>query len=197
MQTYGGAFESNQSENTYHAFTAGGIQVLVLFLEFGPRDAVLAWAAEVTQTHSEHMTIVVTHGYMNFLDQRLKDGMRHSPTNGYGLGTDANDGEDMWEKFISQHANIRMVLCGHSGSSSSHEFGADGAGYLESTGIHGNTVYQMLSNYQYYHFSQSGYIRMLKFITGAESRVEVRSYNPTYKRYHADPQDTFTIPFTF
>ena len=42
--TFGGAFEPGKLENTYHLFSAGGRDYIVIALEWGPRDPVIAWA---------------------------------------------------------------------------------------------------------------------------------------------------------
>ena len=47
MTTFGGVFEEGNLENSYHMFSAGGVDFLVLALEFGPRAEVLSWADEI------------------------------------------------------------------------------------------------------------------------------------------------------
>ena len=42
--TFGGVMEPNRMDNTYHLFSAGGADWLILACEFGPRDSVVTWA---------------------------------------------------------------------------------------------------------------------------------------------------------
>jgi len=70
LSGFGGVFESNKLDNSYHYFGAGGLDWLVLALEFGPRDSVLAWANEVVTNHPAHRVIVTTHAHV-FTDDTL------------------------------------------------------------------------------------------------------------------------------
>lgn len=196
MGTYGGCYEEGKSDNTYHRFSAGGKLWLILLLEFGPRDEVLDWASTLTATYSDHLVIMVTHGYLDEQEFRLDHGDNHSPDNGFGL-SDVNNGVEMWEKLVSQYENFRMVLCGHTGRSSSGEAPADGGALLRSRGVHGNTVYEMMANYQYYSFSESGFLRILRFHINPPS-VDVITYAPCFDRYYEDSQHQFSlIPFKY
>ena len=50
--TLGEVFESGKIENSYHLFTADGLDWMIVSLEFAPRDAVLVWANQVVSQHS-------------------------------------------------------------------------------------------------------------------------------------------------
>lgn len=190
MESYGGCYEEGRTENSYHRFSAGGYKWLVLLLEFGPRDEVLEWANSLAVDYSDHLIIMVTHGYLDPEDFRLGPGDGHSPDNGYGL-SDVNNGVDMWEKLVSLHVNFRIVLCGHTGSST------DGAGLLVSRGINGNRVYEMLANYQNFRFSESGHIRILRFHIDPD-RLDVLTYSPSLDSYKEDSENQFSfIPFEY
>jgi len=82
MDTYGGAFETGKSDNTFHTFRAGGKSWLMLMLEFGPRDAVITWANSVVAAHPNHTIIVTTHAYLAEDDLMLDGDINHSPTLG-------------------------------------------------------------------------------------------------------------------
>src|ERR1035438_8471060 len=64
LPTFGGVFESNRMDNCYHLFSASGVDWLVLSLEFGPRDSVLAWANQVATNYPNRRIIVVTHAHV-------------------------------------------------------------------------------------------------------------------------------------
>lgn len=194
MSHFGGAFAEGSMENTYHTFQAGGLDWLILSLEFGARDGVLKWAGEVIEAHPEHKVIINTHAYMYSDDTRMNIEKDHSwVPQKYGVGKDTgdnavNDGEMMWQKLVSQHKNILLVFSGH--------VLHDGAGQLVSTGVHGNTVYQMLGNYQSgvegSENGGNGFLRMVTIDPGAGT-ISVKAYSPYVDAYKtaADQQFVF------
>lgn len=192
---FGGTFEVGRMENVWYTFKEGGIKWLVISLEFAPRNKVLDWAAEVIKTHPSHKVIINTHAYL------YSDDTRMSPERGHRwlvkfskmnmnidtIGPEAvNEGEQIWEKLVSQYPNVLMVTCGHVLN--------DGTGVLVSEGKHGNKVYQMLANYQGYVEESvkggSGYLRILT-LRPAKSTISVRTYSPYLNEYKTDPSQQF------
>lgn len=188
---FGGAFEPGKIDNTWSTFHAGGLDWLVLSLEFGPRNAVLDWANKVVAEHPEHKVIVNTHAYMYSDDLRMKEGDKWLPKN-YPLaktaqGADAvNNPEDMWEKFISRHPDMLLVFSGH--------VLHDGTGRLVSEGIGGNKVYQMLANYQPGVIGSTkggnGFLRIVTIDTQKKT-ISVQSYSPYTKEFKTEPDQQF------
>ena len=194
MPHFGGAFEPGSMENTYHTFHAGGLDWLILSLEFGTRNGVLQWAGEVIEAHPDHKVIINTHDYMYSDDTRMNIDSGHSwVPQRYGVGKDTgddavNDGEMMWQKLVSQYDNILMTFSGH--------VLHDGTGRLASTGVHGNTVYQMLGNYQSgVEGSENGGNGFLRIVTidPAGMTISVEAYSPYIDAYKtaADHQFVF------
>ncbi|MDR2036738.1 MAG: metallophosphatase [Bacteroidales bacterium] len=188
---FGGAYETGKIDNTWHTFHAGGIDWLILSLEFGPRNCVLDWAADVVQQHSRHKIIINTHAYMYSDDTRMGEGDKWLPQS-YGIGKDTcanavNNGEQIWDKLVSRYTNILFVFSGH--------VLHDGVGTLVSEGIHGNKVYQMLANYQHgvdgIH-GDEGYFRILT-IDPAKHTVDVKTYSPHLKKYKTEPDQQFVF----
>ena len=170
--------EAGKTENYYLFFTAGGMKFLVLTLEFKPRDEALAWANGVAKEHPDHRIIVVTHGYLK------KEGQR-ATSDGYPIK--GNSGQAIWEKFVSQHSNILLVLSGHAGETR-----------LSSKGRHGNTVHQIQSDYWYWDLPRikagSGFLRILTFRPAA-NRIEVETYSPVLDEFLDRPSSKFSVPF--
>lgn len=179
---YGGRYAEG-NENAYYYLEAGGSKFLVVCLEFGPRDEVLEWANKIVAQHPDRRTILVTHSYMNFDDTRVGEGDRHNP-HVYKVG--GNDGEEMWEKLVRRHPNIFLVLSGH--------ILDDGAGRLESVGDHGNTVHQVLANYQKREMGGNGRLRIMRFLP-AENRIEVSTFSPALNAYETDDQNQFSLEY--
>lgn len=187
---FGGAFEDGKMDNVWYNFEAGGVKWLILCLEFGPRNAVLDWANKVVASHPDYKVIVNTHAYLYSDDTRMGDGDRWLPQ-AYGVGKDmgvdaVNNGEQMWDKFVSQHSNLLFVFSGHVLN--------DGTGRLVSIGKNGNKVYQMLANYQDgvkgSNRGENGFLRIVD-LDVKENTVVVRTYSPYLKEYKSDSENSF------
>lgn len=187
-----GLFEPGHLENSWHAINTPAGRWLLLAIEFGPRDEVLAWANAIVQAHSAQPVIVVTHAHL-YNDGAL---MGANPQQGgnprrYPLAQigSVNEGTAVWEKFLARHANLRLVLNGHVTGS--------GVARLAGTGLHGNTVWQLLANFQRgvlpdRGYGGGGYLRLLQFQPDGKT-VQVRTYSPWYDHWLTDEAQQFTI----
>lgn len=122
-----GTFEPGKIDNSYATFSAEGAEWLVLHLELWPRDEPIAWAQKVLADHPDHNVVVMTHSYLN------ADGSIKQDNGGYG----ANSPQHLWDVLLSQHANVRLVLSGHTGTTA----------HRVDTGVHGNEVHSILTAY--------------------------------------------------
>ena len=137
-------------ENSYHTFTANEgtmfeQKYLIVALEYGARDSVIAWADKVIQEHADYQVIVMTHGYLNYDGTLLNSATRHAASHSSYLKTEGeeapNDADALWTKLISKHGNIIMVLSGH--------IGTDDVVVRTDKGVNGNDVVQMLVDGQH------------------------------------------------
>ncbi len=189
--TVGGFYETGRTDSSYHTFNAGGEDWLVLALEFGPRDDVVAWANQVVADHPDHQAMLVTHAYMYHEEVRY-DWAAYGRSQRWnphiygvaGLPGGVNDGQELWDGLVSQHENFAFVFNGH--------VLADGTGYLGSEGVGGNVVHQMLANYQMDSQGGNGYMRLLEFMADGET-VKVRSYSPVTDAYDTMFDQQFTL----
>jgi hypothetical protein len=181
--TFGGVHLEGRLENSYHLVRLAGRDWIVLALEFGPRDEVVAWANRILEEHPDRLGILVTHAYLfrenARYDHTLGRSQRASP---HGWG---NDGEQLWQKLVRRHAGIRLVFSGH--------VATGGTGYLASTGDHGNTVHQIMADYESLRGGGSGYLRLVEFLPGG-TNVQVRTYSPLLNRHLTDPANQFRFP---
>ena len=190
-KNFGGTFETGKMDNTWHTFTAGGINWMILSLEFGPRNCVLDWAGKVIEKHPKHKVIINTHAYMYSDNTRMTNGHNWLPQ-AYGLGSDTgdnavNNGEQMWEKMISLYPNVMFVFSGHVLYS--------GTGTLVSEGVEGNKVYQMLANYQWGVDGikgDEGYLRIVT-IDPVNCKIDVKTYSPHLDKYQTTSNQQFTF----
>lgn len=169
-------------DNSFAYFDAGGQQFMVLGLEYGPTDETLTWADQLVSNHEDnHKVIVVTHCYMNHDDTRLGEGDKYNP---HDANPAWNDGEGIWDKFVSRRKNVVMVLSGHVKD--------DGTGMLVSKTRDDTPVLQMLANYQFLGHGGQGWLRILKF-SPAGRRLEVFTYSPWLGTTRDEPDQRFTV----
>ncbi|MBT3348952.1 hypothetical protein HN954_02065 [bacterium] len=188
MSSYGGAYDGN-SDNTYHILDVGDEQLLIMSLEFGPRDAVVAWANGVIQANSDKKVMILTHAYINIDGDLLSDGMNHAASNGYGLGEDVNDGDDLWTKLVYPNNNVAFVISGHDSTTT------DGAATRESTHADGSPVHQILTNYQSYSsLTEGSYLLFLNF---TDDSVAITTYSPYSNQYNTDSDAQMTFDWSF
>jgi len=172
--------KEGEIENYFLFLKAGGMKFLILTLEFKPRDETLAWANKVIAGHSDCRTIVVTHSYLT-----SKQGQRstsdHYPVKG-------NSGRTIWEKFVSQHKNIFLVLSGHALENR-----------LTSRGKHGNVVHQIQADYWYFDLPRikagGGFLRILTF-RPAKNTIEVQTYSPVLDEFLVRPKSKFSLDYS-
>lgn len=185
--TFGGVFEQEKLDNSFHTFRIGQQDWLVLALEWGPRDAVVNWAERVLQKHPRHKAILITHAYLYF------DGTRYDHTQAqrqswnphwYKTPGGVNDGEELWQKLVKRHPQMMLTLNGH--------VLGDGLAYLKSRGDHGNVVHQMLVNYQMKPRGGEGYLRLIEFLPDGET-VQIKAYSPPLDKYKTDKDNQFSL----
>lgn len=95
------------------------------------------------------------------------------------------DGDDIWEKFASQHPNVHMVLSGHDP--------AQHIVYRQDPGVNGNTVTQMLINPQHIDgfLDPTALVAMFYFSEDGNT-LTVRYYSVAREQY-GSARSQFTI----
>lgn len=171
---FGGTYDDTH-DNSYYTFEASGLSFLILSLEFKPRDEVLEWAGRVASRHPDHRVIALTHSYLDTQNKRTTPG-------GYEVA--GNLGEGIWQKLVSRHANIFLVLCGH----------VLGEGRLTSTGEHGQQVHQLLCDYQGLEDGGGSWLRYMTFHP-SEDRIEVYTFNPARGEFNNSPSSRFDLEY--
>jgi len=169
----------------WYEFEGGGQSYLILSLNLGPSDAMLEWADGIIASHPDHQVIMVTHEYVG-KDGALstKDTTKNATAYGkHADGSSRNPGQDVWEKHVRKHKNYLMVLNGH----------YDGiAARNAMKGDHGNTVHQMMANYQYSPGGGNGFLRILRFLPD-EKTCHVETYSPFLDERLGDDANTFRL----
>ncbi|HTD85103.1 MAG TPA: metallophosphoesterase, partial [Candidatus Binatia bacterium] len=172
---FGGVFESNKLDNAYYYFSAGGLDWLVLALEFIPRDTVLDWANRVVAANPQRKIIVLTHSFLaedDSLPTIAERGRENAP-------------QQIWEKLLRRHPNIAFVFSGHTDG--------DGvAGHVD-LGDYGNKVVQLAANFSAQLNGGNGYLRILEF-DPATDRLQVQTYSPYLNASRTDATSQFDVP---
>lgn len=136
-----GRHEESKSDNAYYTFKAGGLDWLIVSLEFCARLSPVRWVNKVVADHPNHNVIILTHYHMN------GSGDISERNAGYG---DLSPYE-IYDMLIKKHPNILMVLSGHTGNST----------WRNDRGDSGNRIYQILTDYQGENYGD-GYLRLLE-----------------------------------
>jgi len=170
-----GAFNDKMA-NTWRLLQVGEVKYLIFALDYGFGDDVIEWAGEIIARYPDHNVIITTHAYMyrNYTTLDYTEEVPPSTTGG------VNDGDHMWDKFISQYENIKIVLCGH--------IDVDNVQISTQTGVHGNTVTQILIDPQdmdktlgptgmvaMFYFSEDGKNVKLQYYSTIRNEYEITS----------------------
>ncbi|MDI9380200.1 MAG: metallophosphoesterase, partial [Verrucomicrobiota bacterium] len=189
--TFGGVMEPGRLDNSYHLFRAGGVDWLLLALEFGPRDSVVAWAGQIAAQHPSRKKILITHAYTYSDDTRYdwagKGTAQSWNPHGYPIGSSpdgTNDGEELWRKLVKVYPGFVLVLSGHVLN--------DGLGRLSTANDFGEVVHQMLVNYQMQAQGGEAVLRLIEFLPDGRT-VRVKAYSPLSGVHKTDPQNQFVL----
>ena len=181
----GGFMNKNSVKNTYLLFSVGEVDYIIINLDFGATDDILKWAGEILEQYPDHRAIIVTHGYMN-IDATTLDPNDSATPSAYKKTW--NDGDDMWEKLISQHENVDIAVSGH--------ILQDDICVGPDQGVHGNTVYQMLIDPQSVDntLKGAGFVAMMYFTEdGNHARIEM--YSTVFKKYYRESSTRLSFEF--
>lgn len=160
-------------------------KMLVITFEFAPRDEVIAWAKELTESeqYKNHKVIILTHSWLD------TDGTRRAKE-GYTLRP-CNWPEAVWQKLVYPSKNICMVLCGHTGDDPDIKVGdVKGTNYQPTTSYRvdkaadGRDIPQMMFNSQQGDGDWNGnggdcWLRILEFKPDGKT-IGVRTFSPLF-----------------
>jgi hypothetical protein len=184
QEWFGGLYREDSAENLFVKLDAEGRKLLVLALEFGPRDEVLAWADRVLEAHQDHEAIVITHCYMNITGERTKHSDSLNPKE-YPGSLDANDGEEIWQKSLRKHPNVIAVFSGHHVPKN--------VSCRVDLGDHGNPVFQSFQNWQFAHCGGEGRFRIMQFLED-DAGYELSVMHPQTGIYEEAPGYRISLP---
>ena len=151
-------------------------RLLIITTEFAPRDEVLEWAKKLCESkeYADCRVIFMTH---SFLRERTAERIVKES---YTI-PNPNWGQAIWDKLVSQTANIDLVICGHTGHPGEFE---DAVAYRSDKNAAGRMVHQMMFNVQilgggWEGNGGDGWLRILEFMPDGHT-IKVRTYSPLF-----------------
>lgn len=190
-----GFYQIGHIENSYALLTLGGIQWLVLGLEFGPRTAVVSWANSVVAANPTATVLLATHCWSYYDNTRYDWAVYgesqlynpHSPSINYTPAEGTSDGQDLWNNLVSLHPNIPLIVCGHA-----FDY-PDGIGSCYRTDTRLGTICnQVLRDHQQANFG-GGVVSEL-MLDVANNVLWSTTYDTLAKRSLLGSGETFKIP---
>ena len=169
--------------------------ILVVSLEFNPRDEAIEWAKKLTNSakYKDYKVIVLTHSYLN------GDGSIIEDESNYKMQP-ANYGKAIWDKLIYPSKNISMLICGHYCEISNYERNVS---FRVDKNAAGKEVPQMMFNAQtaddeWFGNGGDGWLRILEFMPDGTT-VKVKTFSPLFaiskltadKAWRTAPYDEF------
>ncbi len=174
MTAQKGRYEEGKSDNAFYIFSSGGLDWLVLSMEFCARVGVVRWADKVVAEHPNHNVIILTHYFLNPSGD-ISELFDYGELSPYEIN----------EILVEKYPNILMVLCGHTGSST----------WRNERGANGNRVYEILQDYQGENMGD-GYIRLLE-VDPERKTISGKIYSPYNKKEKKEAQIWFLkVDFT-
>lgn len=146
-------------------FAGAGKPYLHLAMEWRPDDKSITWAQELMDSLPALPVIVATHEYLGTGSPgQYKSGGKTE--NGGG----SNSGAELYRKLVEPYPQVFMVLCGH----------VHGDGRRTDTTALGQTVIQVLTDYQSDPYGGNGWMQLIDFKPAAKE-ITFTAYSPTYK----------------
>ncbi|NDV57893.1 metallophosphoesterase [Bacteroides sp. 519] len=171
-------------------------KLLVVSIEFAPRNEALEWANRVinSKKYQDHKVLILTHSYLDG-DGTIyeKEGYKVSP---------ANYGKAIWDRVIYPSKNVFMLVCGHACEIAPHK---DNVAFRMDKNASGKNVAQMMFNAQtadgkWHGNGGDGWLRILEFMPDGKT-IKVKTFSPLFaispttadKAWRTESYDQFDI----
>ena len=193
VQANGGFYDTASVKNTYLLFEESGTKYMFLNLDYAVTDEkILGWADEVISSHPDHRVIIVTHAWLGTNGEPFVSGEWASPSTEDTGGIDL---AQMWDKHFKKHANIDMIVCGHTHS--------DQIICTPVVGDTGHVVYQVLIDGQFGDLALNGDgnglggigVVALMYFTEDGRFAKIEYYSTIFERYYYEGHTDISFDF--
>jgi hypothetical protein len=168
-QPWYGDHYQDLNDNNYQLFSGGGMDFVIVHLEFCPPAGAVAWADAVLKAYPERIGIMTTHGYLNGSAQRSVSGCTST--------------QYLWDGLAVPNPNLHFMLSGHVHAESRRTDVANG-----------HPVFQMLADYQDRPNGGDGWLRIMRFVP-AEDKIHVQTYSTWWNTFETDADSAFDLDF--
>ena len=163
---YGGVLDDY---NHYFFFSAGGMDFIIIFLQYNPGTVQLDWADARMKENPHRRAIVVSHNMLNLNDTWSNSSIYES---------------------LKDNPNLFLLLCGHNHSISEGEA-------LITANYNGTTVHAILSDYQDFEgYTGGGWLRILEF-TPSTDLIAVTAYSPYMQATGSSFTLSYNMPYLY
>jgi 3',5'-cyclic AMP phosphodiesterase CpdA len=179
-QPYGSTSDPDRgSRDNWGTFTAGGMNFLVINLEYGLPSAAVAWAGRILDAFPNYRAIITTHAWLDTSGNRMYD--------------------SVFTSLIAPHCNVFLVLSGHNHSGDNLT-----SGEAQRSDMHTNSscsttpVYQVMSDYQDRAngsgTNSMGALRYYVFDPD-NNQIHALTYYPSTDAYETDASSQFDLAY--
>ena len=171
VRTAPNAFGVNTLENAAYEFSDKNWgKILILSLEFSPRDEIIEWAKKLCseERFADYKVFVLTHSILN-KNGSIRDRDSYPAAK--------NTGKDLVDRLLAQCPNIKFAVCGHTGDSKTM------SAFHTAKKADGKNLPIMMFNPQaisgWYGNGGDGWLRILEFKPDGKT-ISVRTYSPLF-----------------
>lgn len=195
------SFEEGRLDNAAYQIDVNGETLLILALEFGPRDRVIAWAKQVVSETPHERAILLAHDFIDEISRLDTHDGRPARTNRLTIASPTkfrlanpvdesiNCGTDVWSKLVQPHDRFQFVFNGHYGdyveASENGELLRSrkdiATGYRADCREDGLTVHQLLFNAQFIWTGGDGWMQLVR-VDDAAGTISVRTFSPYFQK---------------
>lgn len=160
---------------------------LFIHLAYSPSDAAIQWASNILSENEECYAIITTHSFLitDWSEQGIAKRDSRASLSDIRIHRDGeNAGEEIHEKLVKKHRNVRMVLSGHYGGS-----------YHMELPLEDRVVHAIQADYEGERpFGGNGFLRIIQFVP-AEGKIYNYTYSPLVDAYKLGEHDSFVLDY--
>ena len=165
---------NRQNKNRSSLFSAGGMDFVVIHLEYDMPTYAVAWADRVLKAFPNRKAIIATHLFLSDSGSR--------PTTVLNRTTDGTPAATVWNNLIVPNCNVFLILNGHYPGEANRTDATPA-----NAACPGRAVHQLESDYQSRVNGGDGWLRYMTF-KPSENKIYVYTYSPKLLQFETDAE---------